>query len=134
MHSKTLLPYLIPLYATTSSALILTFFSNKKVQGTKDNPSIGCGGTSHQVITGHGDCSTEQFDTQNRPLCLQVKSTGEVDEALDFVWFSSDDCNPESMMNHGNHKNETPFDITGYKSWQVWNIMSEDDKIKCTSG
>jgi len=130
MYSKILLLHIINSYIAASSAFVLTFYSNKKVQGTKDNPSLGCGGSSHQVITGQGDCSTERFDPTNSPLCLQVKSTGDIDNQLEFVWFSTDDCNPEKIINHGSHRNETPFDISGYKSWQVWDIMADDSEFR----
>ena len=131
MHLKPLSAHLLPSYAAVSSAFILNFYPSKRMQGPPGDLSVACGGVlPHQVMTGAGDCSTEQFDPQNRPTCLKVISTGEVDSRLEVVWFSSDDCNPENMLGHGDHKkNAGSFDIAGYKSWQVWDVVSDDSRL-----
>ncbi|KAK9783847.1 hypothetical protein AB5N19_14401 [Seiridium cardinale] len=89
-----------------------------------------------EIIAGPGECRTDKIDVGSAPLCLQVRSTGPVDDGFQVVWFSSDDCNPSNIMGHGDETTDDTgnFDIQGYKSWQIWDLTADDAAgIKCTS-
>ncbi|KAK7990028.1 hypothetical protein PG989_010343 [Apiospora arundinis] len=113
---RSISPFLLSfaLYSSLASGYTVRFWASLKKQEFKD--------------VRPGDCQVAP-DPGWQPICMQVE--GEAKEAgLQVVWFSSDDCNPANDMGHGDDR-EGGHNVQGFKSWQVWDLMEEDNAITC---
>ncbi|KAI1868895.1 hypothetical protein JX265_006874 [Neoarthrinium moseri] len=89
------------LCASLTCGYKLKFFERTAAAELGSHASLQCEVNNHEVIAGPGDCVKDQYNLETAPSCLQVGSTGPVDDSFQVVWSSSDDCNPDNVLDHG---------------------------------
>lgn len=92
----------------------ISFYSGKQCTGASDGniivgPSRGC-----------------HTDGAGVAAAAVISSTGPVDDTPYTVFFSGDDCNPDTVIEKG----DDGCVSANYKSFQVWNVCP-DDKNDC---
>ncbi|KAM5438231.1 hypothetical protein MferCBS31731_005092 [Microsporum ferrugineum] len=112
MRPRTLL---IPLVALVGLPLTTQGFEFRFYRG-KDCRSEPLG---FEVAGPGQDCSTVSAGTAQSVI---VKSTGKVDDNLYAVFFSSDDCDPNSIVLHTD--NDECQNVQ-YKFFKVWDVDEE---------
>ncbi|KAM0282358.1 hypothetical protein ACHAQH_003037 [Verticillium albo-atrum] len=109
--SNIMARFLICLAAAVSftDAYKLTFYGGLQCRGAR----LG------EVIGGPGlGCRT---DFNGVASAVIVESTGDVDDPFTVVLYSSNDCNPDTIIVHGDEDDSC---LTGnFASYEVWNLF-----------
>ncbi|EZF35216.1 hypothetical protein H101_01234 [Trichophyton interdigitale H6] len=112
MHSRTIL---IPLVALVGLSLPTQGFEFRFYRGEHcRSEQLGV-----QVAGPGQECSTVSAGTAKSVI---VKSTGKVDDNFYAVFFSSDDCDPNTVILH---TDSDKCQNVEYKSFKVWDVDAE---------
>ena len=116
MHFTVKTVIFTAVYASVASSFKLSFYNGKQCR------SAGLGSISVSVQDG---CRTDHVGVGSS---MVVTSEGEADDGSYLVLFSSDDCNPATIVAHKDSGCADPG-TSNYGSFEVWNVMQ--GKLMC---
>lgn len=106
----------IALYASVASSFRLSFYQGKQCRSA----SLG-----KIEVSAKDGCKTDHVGVGSS---LVVTGEGEADDGSYLVLFSSDDCNPATIVDHKDSGCADPGK-KNYGSFEVWNVMQ--GKLMC---
>ena len=102
---------LTALYTSVASSFRLAFYNGKQCR------SAGLGSIN---VSAKDGCRTAHVGVGSS---LVVVNEGGDDDGSYLVLFSSDDCNPATIVSHKDSGCADPGDKKNYGSFEVWNVM-----------
>ncbi|KXJ91838.1 hypothetical protein Micbo1qcDRAFT_174860 [Microdochium bolleyi] len=109
MHTTTL-ALIFSVALSQVAAYDITFWANK-----------GCrsGAPVHWMGGPNQGCRQDWLGTYASAM---VKSTGSVDDNFMLVFFSSPDCNPDTIIWNGDENTGGCIEVNNAKSFEVWDL------------